>query len=444
MRLSWDQGSLLKLVDVIGKTGRNWPIRDGRDQIKLIASNVKLTASEPTAEELPVRSRGNSTNIMRDPHASLSLFAPRDPELEEPSTPGSVAPRASAKPAPRDYGDLFVGDSALSDSPVASPSKTVPPKIGAGKNFQPSRLFEEDEAPAEPSPDKTTSNERFYRPNPAKFQHFDFGDDEEKDIPKPSPAKPTRSKHGSQWTFDDFNTPAKAVPSKVLRTNDVRHWGNSDDEVEDSPIKVKKDLKPRKDAETHFEFVDDGEPQGGPRVVRPRGATQNEGLGLYHNHVYGEEAEATPETTRPTSTHGLADVKHRQKDFDPHFSMTDESPAGKPSAPEKISEDRMKAVKMMDAHWSLADESPKQKESAKTGTASNGSSKGPLAEATNTFNDQPRGIKTGGDGMGGRKGTGRQWGFGDESGNEAEPEFHGKFSARNKANKSKSDDFWDF
>ncbi|KAH8820380.1 hypothetical protein F5884DRAFT_657651 [Xylogone sp. PMI_703] len=445
VRLSWDQGSLLKQIDVIGKTGRNWPIRDGKDQIKLIVSSSSLVASTPssttttTSEELPthIRSRTNSSNITRDPHASLSLFAPRDHSQDETPAPTPVAPRASAKPAPRDYGELFVGEDDVSEAP-SSPSKAIPPKIGAGKNFMPSRLFDnEEEAPESPLPEKDTSKERFYRPNPAKFKHFDFGDEPEEGS-KPAP-KPTRSKHGSQWTFDDFTTPQKTVPSKVVRTNDLRHWGNSDDEVEDSPVKVKKDLKPRKDAETHFEFVDDGTPEGGPRHHRPRGASHNTGLGLYDNHVYGEENGAAPEPADQTNGHGLANVKDRKKDFDPHFTMTDDSPVSKPAAPEKLPEDRMKAVKMMDAHWSLTDSPPNQKNGSNGSTSKNGSTKTPLAEK----NDQPRGIKTGGDGMGGRKGAGRLWGFGDESDGEEEGGLNSKFGRKKPAPK-KNDDFWDF
>lgn len=460
------------MIDVIGKTGRNWPIRDGKDQIKLITSSVK-SAGKATVDPVShadeqheiIRSRGNSTNVTRDPHASLSLFAPRDKNVND-SLPAVVAPRASAKPQQRDYHDLFVGNdsdnspasplrSAINRERSASPSKAevVAPKVGAGKNFAPSRLFDTEEESA-PTPERNHSAEHFYRPNPAKYQHFDFADGSDERESRPAPLKQVKSgRHQSQWNFDDFHTPQKVVPSKVLRTNDVRHWGNSDDEVVDSPVKVKKADKPRKDAETHFEFVDDGTPDGGRRTVgRPRGAGQNTGLGLYKNNLYDDENGGQIGDEKPLDT--ICNVKDRRKDFDAHFTMTDDSPASKP-APERIPEDRAKAVKMMDANWAPYDQSPSQKEnvpaSDSTSRPNTGTGKEPLSESTNTMsnrNDHPKGISIGGDGMGGKKGTGRQWGFGDESDGEEvgvanKPGKYrtGKTQAKPQAT---GGDFWDF
>lgn len=476
IRQSWDQGSLLKLIDVIGRTGRNWPIRDGKDQIKLILSSVKSTGQtsvEAQQPEVVDRSRSNSSNVTRDPHASLSLFAPRSKNTDD-SLPAIVAPRASAKPPPRDYHDLFVGND--SDNSPASPSKgaratdrtespsrppVIPSKSGAGKNYGPSRLFEVDDddvvdSPVRPSPPKDHSAEHFYRPNPKKYQHFDFADGSEaQDVPKQAPLKKTESKHGSQWSFDDFATPQKNVPTKVLRNNDIRHWGNSDDEVEESPVKIKKENKPRKDAETHFEFIDDGTPEGQPRLIgRPRGAGQNTGLGLYKNNLYDDDNGGTAGGDEPRTINTIANTKDRRKDFDPSFSMTDDSPASKPSQQQANREDRAKVIKMMDANWTATDASPSQKENVPTSpTASRpntGTGKGPLSESTNTMsnrNDNPRGIVTAGDGMGGKKGTGRQWGFGDDSDVEVElsnkPSKYrtGKTQGKNQAT---GGDFWDF
>lgn len=453
------------MIDVIGKTGRNWPIRDGKDQIKLITSSVKSAGKVPVEaqgqEEVVVRSRTNSNNVTRDPHASLSLFAPREKSVQE-SLPSVVAPRASARPAPRDYSELFVGNES-DNTPVPakapirerseSPTKA---KAGAGKNYAPSRLFDNDEnSPIRPTLNKEHSADHFYRPNPSKYQHFDFADgSDSQDAPRPTPLKDVKSKHGSQWNFDDFNTPAKVVPSKVLRTNDVRHWGNSDDEAVDSPIKFKKIDKPRKDAETHFEFQDDGTPQGGRRLIgRPRGAAQNTGLGLYNDHLFSEEDIASEGSKEPKTLNTIANIKDRRKDFDHHFSMTDDSPASKPAA-EGIRDDRAKAVKMMDANWSAYDQSPNQKENAPVPASpsrpNTGTGKGVLSESTNTMsnrNDNPKGISIGGDGMGGKKGTGRQWGFGDDSDGE-------KVGGVNKPSKYRTGkqgkqqptggDFWDF
>ncbi|TAQ84427.1 hypothetical protein B7494_g7253 [Chlorociboria aeruginascens] len=487
IRQSWDQGSLLKLIDVIGKTGRNWPIRDGKDQLYLISSSIKSAgksmngAAKDTDE--PVRSRGNSTNVTRDPHASLSLFAPRDKSYDS-SLPAVVVPRASAKPAPRDYHDLFVGnDSDNAPAGVTSPepkgfADIASPKAGAGKNYAPSRLFDTDEN-SPPSPEKNPSTDHYLRANPAKYQHFNFADGSDpQDAPHPTSKNKTTSKHGSQWNFDDFNTPQKVVPSKLLRTNDVRHWGDSDNETEtnESPMKMKRLDKPRKDAETHFEFVDDGTPEGERRLVgRPRGAGQNDGLGLYKNNLYDDENGGSAGGEERST--GLANVKDRRKDFDPHFSMKDEpSPVSKPIT-EKISDVRAKAVKMMDANWSTYDRSPNQKENVPiTERPGTGPGKGPLSESTKAVqNDQNRGIAVagdgmgsrkaagarelkekgiaiGGDGMGGKRGAGRAWGFGDESGGEEEGEAGGqsrKNLPRNLPGKKQTQqatggEFWDF
>lgn len=439
----------------------------------MIASSVKSAGKTPVDsvphadDQEPARSRGNSTNVTRDPHASLSLFAPRDRSIQD-ALPAVVAPRASAKPPPRDYHDLFVGND--SDNSPASPTKTpvairsespsksnaIAPKGGAGKNYAPSRLFESDEAEVAEvaTPEKDHSAEHFYRPNPTKYQHFDFGDGSEPEN-KQRPLKEVKSsKHGSQWNFDDFNTPAKVIPTKLLRTNDVRHWGNEDDEVIDSPIKAKKVHQPRKDAESQFEFQDDGTPEGGRRIVgRPRGAGQNTGLGLYKNNLFDEET-GIPVGEEKKCLDTIANVKDRSKDFDPHFNFTDDSPAHKP-APAHISEDRAKVVKMMDANWAAYDQSPNQKEnvpaSPTTSRPTTGAGKGPLAEATNTMsnrNDNPKGIIIGGDGMGGKLGAGRQWGFGDDSDGEEAGSVNkpGKFMTGRTQGKNQATggDFWDF
>ncbi|KAL2066103.1 hypothetical protein VTL71DRAFT_2174 [Oculimacula yallundae] len=498
IRQSWDQGSLLKLIDVIGKSGRNWPIRDGMDQIKLIASSVKSAGKSDSKDgQETTRSRGNSNNVTGDPHASLSLFQPRDKNYTS-SLPAVVAPRSSAKPAPRNYHDLFVGQESNESSPALSSrpelsreptdSSSIAPKGGAGKNYHASRLFD---LPDEDvmSPEK--------KGNPTKYQHFNLGEVSEDRAEKRPPLKEVKSaKHSSQWNFDDFNTPQRVVPSKVLRTNDVRHWGNSDDEVTDSPIKMKKVDKPRKDAETHFEFQDDGTPDGPRLIGRPRGAGTNDGsMGIYKNNMFDEDDESTegPDRVKPT----IANVKERSKDFNPQFAMTDDSPAGK-QASQRISEDRAKVLKNLDANWAAQDQSPNQKENSMrspTGLRPN-SSKGPLSENTNSssnskgitiagdgmgsrkvtdrldsreiqnkgitiagdgmggrkgagrLDSSSKGITVGGDGMGGKKGAGRQWGFGDESDGEEVGGTNTQTKYRTGKTQGKAQatggDFWDF
>lgn len=439
IRLSWDQGSLLKNIDVIGARGRNWPIHDGKDHARLIKSSVEAsTTAVPTARrsknehEVVITSRGPPgaspskgphQNVTRDPHASLALFAPRDENDEDNAPPAVIAPRASAKPPPRDYHDLFVGNHS-NDAPQAtskgrsfagagnSHDDPIAPKGGAGKNYKPSRLFDHD-SPADEQATPNHQAEHFYKPNPAKYRHFDFADGSEeipeKDLPKPaSPLKPRTTKHGSQWNFEDFSTPAK--PKNKVRGQDVRHFGWSDDEGElTSPVKVPKVDKPRRDAETHFQFEDQGTPAAaeekrpsGP----PKGSTHSTASGLYENNLYTEEspAKATQSSqpsqpSQPSRPLGnVTNINHR-KVFDSQFEMTDDSPSSKDKMAEKpAATQHQAAVKMMDSNWDAYDQSPK--ESKKENVPGKG---------RNT------GIATAGDGMGGRKGSGRQWGFGDDS-----------------------------
>lgn len=436
------------MIDVIGKSGRNWPIRDGKDQIKLIASSVRSsgTPDAPSNADSLSRNRGNSNNAARDPHASLSLFAPREDIVRE-SRPAAEPASVSARPAPRDYHDLFVNNNstAPADSPSARP--------GTAKKFAPSRLFDaNEEESVQDSPIREKSKDPMYRPNPARYEHFDFADAPEEEQPtRPVSGKGGKGQHQSQWGFDDFQTPQKVVPTKVIRAAEVRHWGNSDDEVLDSPVKFKKAEKPRKDAQTHFEFQD-ATPQQERRIVsRPRG--QN-GLGLYKDTLYDENGNETPASKKQVP--GLANVKDRHKDFDPHFSMTDDSPVTG-QAPTHMGEDRAKAVKMMDANWDTYDQSPIEKNPRKENDSSSplrsNSTKEPLSEINpaSKRNQQNTGIKTMGDGMGGSKGTGRSWGFGDDSDGEEAGGLNGvgsKFRSgrpgKAQNQKATGGDFWDF
>ncbi|KAI9681157.1 MAG: hypothetical protein M1817_002439 [Caeruleum heppii] len=426
IRLSWDQGSLLKNIDVIGARGKNWPIRDGKDQIRLIASSVTAAArvaptSAPVrqhADEITHTGKGPSANgqtsktATRDPHASLSLFEARE-TVETESLPAVIAPRASAKPPPRDYHDLFVGggpdkgqerpSTAGSGANGNQSEAAMAPKGGVGKNYLPSRLFDVDEPAPPGSPAK--QGEGFYKPHPKKFNHFEFADgSEEQDKPKPSPPKP-KSKHDAQWDFEDFATPQK--PAQKIRGQDVRHFGWSDDEVNmDSPAKPKKVGKPRRDAETHFEFQDDGTPQGEKRPAgNPRGAAHNNGLGLYQNNLYDESGNNSPPKPPAQPLGNVTNINNHRKTFDSQFSMTDDSPKAKEQQKPVGGGGHQAAVRMMNSNWDAYDESPEQ-QSKKENVP---------VKRENVNPNRGTGIMTVGDGMGGMKGTSRQWGFGDDS-----------------------------
>jgi hypothetical protein len=179
--------------------------------------------------------------------------------------------------------------------------------------------------------------------------------------------------------------------------------------VAETPVRPPAQAKPRRDAETHFEFQDDGLPTKEPRMVgRPRGQGHNNGLGLYKNNLYNEDGVEPAPGSEPRALGNITNLKDRRKDFESHFSMTDDSPhnsstslQSKTAAQQHISEDRQKAVRMMEASWGAYDESPvSQKENSRPGK--------------NDADDH--GINITGDGMGGKKGaSGRGWAIGDES-----------------------------
>ena len=417
---------------------------------KTTGGSAPIPAQQQSGEEHIRRSRENSTNVTRDPHASLALFAPRDSGDSQQTLPAVVPPRASAKPPQRDYHDLFVGHDSNSKPDIRpdSPNKhaaygAVAPKAGAGKNFQANRIFDNDEN----APIAADGRDKVYQPNPKKFQHFDIASGtnagESNTVQSPSIKKNTKG--GASWSFDDFNTPGKSIPTKSLAVRpqagqDVRHWGTENDEVPESPIRRPYIDKPRKDAQTHFEFQDEspapqrqqeqsnfkdgitiaGDGMGSrkqpinEREVKQKGITiAGDGMGsrkqpLNEREVkqkginiagdgmggkkggrswgFGDESDPEPEQ-RQHSKGGAF-----RKDLDPHFTYTDDSPAPKRTVNQKENAPRN------------ADHSP--------------SRNGGLSETTNTMssrNNQPKGISIGGDGMGGKAGAGRSWGFGDES-----------------------------
>ncbi|EEH10243.1 conserved hypothetical protein [Histoplasma capsulatum G186AR] len=351
IRLYWDQGALLKQLDVIGASSRNWPIRYTTEQSRLISSSVSAAARSSTSISSPASladkrsittaasnaSFGSITSpskrFTKDPHASLSLFQPYSPPPEE--RPVSAASRGSAKPPPRNYGDLFVGDDAEStptkkSSHPARKDEVVPPKGGAGPTYKPSRLFADDEEEQRSEQVNTITS---VKTNAKKYDHFEFGEtphpgstmkpqapghfefgeaeppvsrsDQEKtkqenhfefgeadpgSIQSNLPLRPHAKKHLSQWDFEDFVTPEK--PRQKLQAQNVRHFSWSDDEGDtaDSPPKQRRAPQPRRDAETHFELRDDGTPiaRQQNQQMHPRGDAHNKGLGLYDNNLFDE------------------------------------------------------------------------------------------------------------------------------------------------------------
>lgn len=413
-------------MEIIGKSGRNWPIKDGREQLALIQSSLKSggSASGASAQEhkAPVtHARGQSTNVLRDPHATLHMQATRE-ELENIENERIASPYAGNRPKQRSFMEVF-GDGTDDAEGSSRQQNMSPGKGGSGKNFQPMRLFDGQEDVEEEDTPKGGNANRYVRPNPGKYTHFDFADgNDPQDAPKPGVPfdQRTKTKKDSQWSFDDFTTPSKPKPGKTIRHQDVRHWDTDRETFAgETPAQAG---KARRDAEAHFELQDDGE-----RVVRPdrpgtraKGSVHNEQLGLYKNKLFDQE-EATPDAKRALGN--ITNLNHRGKDFDPHFSMADESPSHQHQSQAKLPETRQKAVKMMDANWSAYDESPKQKENSRVSKSKDDT-----------------GINIAGDGMGGRKGTDRSWLYGDEQ----EQDLPKPTTGRRAGPSAQARSLWDF
>ena len=432
--------------------------------------------------------RSQSKNVTRDPHASLSLFAPREEDEEESHFAAPRAPKAqtakppprdyhdlfvgedaevasetnrprtaspskdngrapkdqSAKPPPRDYHDLFVGNesdvSPVSKARVASPKKenmtpgSIAPKGGAGKNYKPSRLFDTEEA----QPAIQSSPLKSYNAHPNRNNHFEFGDNDAGS--QPVPMRP-KSKHQNNWDFEESMTPEKA-PTKP-RGQAVRHFGWDDDEQNvDSPAKHPAVAKARPDANANFEFQDDGTPAGGRRPQgNPRGMGNVKSSNLYQNNVFDEDAPPSPEKKNfPLAP--ITNLKDRRKDFDPHFTMTDDSPTSNHVKQAPIPEARAKVVSQMGSQWEVTDDSPGPHSRSKDNTDRINPVGGDKENMQNGGGSNRNvGIKSGGDGMGGKKGAGRSWGFGDDS---DEGEGREKFRAGKAQQAPKDNSFWDF
>ncbi|KAJ4297141.1 hypothetical protein N0V88_004059 [Collariella sp. IMI 366227] len=467
IRQSWDQGSLLKQIEVLGRTGANWPIRDAKAQISLIAKCVKDEPSVPAASALaesrPSRARGDSTNAMRDPHASLDLFAPRERQIAPEAV---ISPYAGARPRQRSFTEILGDESEDPGSPSngrersRSPTKGIAHKAGAGKNFQPIRLFHAEENNNDHDDDEPLRQpaQRFVRPSPKKYQHFDFDDGSEtQDVATPkAPVEHRKSKHDSTWSFEDFVTPQKVVPTRGVHRARNSHWNddnevlentlkkptalgavhrartshwNADNEVlENTPAHKQAVAKPRRDAEVHFDVADapvSDRPRGAARP--PAGTASNSGSHLYDERLH--TAEGTAPSPGP-ALGNITNLKNRGKDFDPHFNFTDESPHhANGGEPAKVAEDRKKAVRMMESNWSVYDTSPVSRKENDN------------PNAAKRAGDE-RGIVIAGDGMGGKKGTSRSWMTGEDD-DEPLPLPTNKKGGRGPPTKSE-DSFWDF
>lgn len=82
IRIHWDQASLLRQVEVIGARGRAWPIRDAKDQIRLLKTSVTARSSAAVPAPEPAD------------HTPTTLLIPAQ-ALHQGSLRGRVLDRAS-------------------------------------------------------------------------------------------------------------------------------------------------------------------------------------------------------------------------------------------------------------------------------------------------------------------------------------------------------------
>lgn len=406
IRLYWDQSTLLKQVEAIGRTGRNWPIRDGKAMAKMIKSSASsvengtvaaqssVSASAKAAEDdVVITSRPVSSKGREDKDFHTRLFAtgedaePRSNTTADPS----AAMRTSAKPAPRQWGELFPG------GPSPDKVEGARPKLGSNKNFGSNRLFDENSAA-----DRSPSPER-KKPDPSKFNHFEFGNGEEaapKDGDRPPSAK--AKKHMSNWDFEDFTTPPK-VKAKA-QPEQERHFGPGIDEVsrntnthcnhtdlaqEEPPTPAHRPIvhAPRPDADPHFNMTD----APSPAVPRQPKNTRPDSLGT---NLKTEGGVLTAEQKKPLTSNQNSSNIRRGPDINTHYTSTDASPG--------VSND----------------ENARRDDFRQGGRNTKSSSRAENDKAHWRVDETPEKVgkiyKTAGDGMGGRKDADRSWMIGQE------------------------------
>lgn len=300
---------------------------------------------------------------IKDPHTSLDLFSPNRPEDPRSESPVNVvAPRASARPPPREMSELFAaGHEDYEPTPRGSPKKSVAndaiaPKGAGAQKFGNVRVFEGDEE----------KDAKIYRTNPARYDHFDLGDADENDPLQHKsgqnreknsvPMRARTDKHGSNWDFIDFVTPAKV--NQRIREQDKVHinWDDDGNNAE-TPVKGGGQQQHRRDDERHFELKDDGTPverhavpkarkdnqahfdfndESTPAARRIIGRTQA-AQGLYRDVVHDDD-----EQPLATITNNAA----RNKTFGASWDANDNTPEPKNERP---TSKQMK--KGLESHW---------------------------------------------------------------------------------------------
>ncbi|RMD42638.1 hypothetical protein DV735_g2480, partial [Chaetothyriales sp. CBS 134920] len=334
IRISWDQGSLLLQTEVIGSRGRNWPVTDGKNQVKLIANSAsnQPIARQPTA---PTSPRGRSTEesgqternvspskrLVKDPYTSMDTYFVQQTieniSISQP-LPAVVPPRAEPfKPAPRDITEILAPGLQANDPDSPTKSGVIAPKGGSNQKFGRNRILEENE--------EDYASPKIYKTNPARYNHFDLGELSEddpfqykkgeskaQDSHATRPVNANASKHTSQWDLTDFSTPQK-VAVKERPDGKVHFTLDGDTATPTDNASKAAGGKPRRDAAANFELKDDGTPVERKVVPKPRKDT------LAH---FALEDRPTPAQARIIARTDAAKALYR----DPLDHVADERP----------------------------------------------------------------------------------------------------------------------
>jgi len=344
----------LKQVEVIGSRSRSWPIREAKDQTRLIRSAIAAIPADVGFAPPPSNNEEHSRPVtpgkrrIKDPYAAESLtdlLSPSKDDRTEPVRPPRSA--ASAKPPPRDYEELF-GSHADDDEPDATPSKPtrgpIAPKVGAGKHYHSNRIFGDE--------DEETHPQIAYKANPKRFDHFEIGgDNSDREVHENLPNRP-KSRHQPQWEHNDTFVPEK--PRRELRGQEVSHLPWDDFTPQPTPPPRPHVAQPRRDAETHFELKDPEEQPKGSRIIS---SFQNKGLHLYRDPVFD-----SPSPQKENQAPNPSNPSNRKNDFESHWHMTD-SPQGNKYTDENhkpVGQNRTQSAKMMESSWDRYEQSPQR------------------------------------------------------------------------------------
>ncbi|KAI5282222.1 hypothetical protein KEM54_002899 [Ascosphaera aggregata] len=354
IRLHWDQAALLKQLAII-PSDNNWPIKEPIEQTQLVSDSA--TAAAKVAPEKPVKkmvmvkkssapSSPSTTRTARRP----AQRTPSEIFGRHPSSSGSTTPKKERpfRPDPKSYSHFEFGEGQL-------------PQVLPRRNFREKPHFEFGEAPitkaASPKPKRTAAKD-----------HFEFGEAPPDAIPKHRLTKSRDlEKHAPKWNFEDFNTPEKPKP-RILPAH-VRHFGISEEDVDDTtsttPQNPKRVIKPRKDAETHFEIRSDGTPGPLDRPRRSVGSFQGKGRRLYETNVVTEGNEDGDSASAEKKQAGAGasasrPARHGRKDIDAHWDLDDlaksetsEHSNGKPHEDRSRRPSHARHNKELGHHWDV-------------------------------------------------------------------------------------------